>query len=132
MPPGVLVAFVGHIFHPLQNQSVPENHPRCQLKLKCKVLKPVFSVDDDKEPKDLVNDGDDKKWEEDEPEDEVDSFIDDIYGEDAESVVVDNCSTGTKKLKGALGHLGEDGGEWAEVPLLPTTPLVHQEVRTIA
>ena len=45
--------------------------------------------------------------------------------------MVHDCSTGTKKLKGALGHLGEDGGEGAEVPLLSTTPLVHEEVGTI-
>ena len=124
MPPGILVAFVWHILHPLQNQTISENHPRGHLDRDEKIL-PVFSVDNDEEPKDLVDDGDNEKWEEDEPEDEVDSFIDDIYGEDAESIVVDNCSTGTKKFKGALGHLGEDGGERVEAPLLPTTPLVH-------
>ena len=84
-----------------------------------------MSVDNDKEPEDLVDDGDDEKWEEDKPEDEVDSFIEDVDGEDAESVMVDNCSTGTKKLKGALGHLGEDGGERALAPIFSTTPLVH-------
>ena len=45
--------------------------------------------------------------------------------------MVHNCSTGTEKLKGALGHLGEDGGEGAEGPLLSTTPLVHKEVGTV-
>ena len=39
--------------------------------------------------------------------------------------MVDNCSTGTKKLKGAFGHLGEDGGERALAPIFSTTPLVH-------
>ena len=39
--------------------------------------------------------------------------------------MVHNCSTGTKKLKGALGHLGEDGGERALAPIFSTTPLVH-------
>ena len=84
-----------------------------------------MSVDNDKEPEDLVDDGDDEKWEEDKPEDEVDSFIENVDGEDAESVMVDNCSTGTKKLKGAFGHLGEDGGERALAPICSTTPLVH-------
>ena len=84
-----------------------------------------MSVDNDKEPEDLVDDGDDEKWEEDKPEDEVDSFIENVDGEDAESVMVDNCSTGTKKLKGAFGHLGEDGGERALAPIFSTTPLVH-------
>jgi len=84
-----------------------------------------LSVDNDKEPEDLVDDGDDEKWEEDKPEDEVDSFIENVDGEDAESVMVDNCSTGTKKLKGAFGHLGEDGGERALAPIFSTTPLVH-------
>ena len=84
-----------------------------------------MSVDNDKEPEDLVDDGDDEKWEEDKPEDEVDSFIENVDGEDAESVMVDNCSTGTKKLKGAFGHLGEDGGERALSPIFSTTPLVH-------
>ena len=84
-----------------------------------------MSVDNDKEPEDLVDDGDDEKWEEDKPEDEVDSFIENVDGEDAESVMVDNCSTGTKKLKGAFGHLGEDGGERALAPIFSTTPLIH-------
>ena len=67
MSPRILVAFVGHIFHPLQNQSVPENHQLGQLLQNVHFL-PVFSVDDDEEPKDLVDDGDNEKWEEDEPE----------------------------------------------------------------
>ena len=45
--------------------------------------------------------------------------------------MVHNSSTGTKKLKGALGHLGEDGSEGTKAPLLSSTPLVHKEVGTI-
>ena len=93
---------------------------------------PIFPVDNDEKPEDLVDECDNEQWEEDEPENEKDSFVENVDWQDAQPIVVHHRSTGAKELESALGHLWEDCGERAWAQLLLIAPKIHQEVGTIA
>jgi hypothetical protein len=54
-----------------------------------------------------VDGGPDGESDEPEPEEDVDLLVDDVHGEDAETVLVLNRSRGTVVVERALGHLEE-------------------------
>lgn len=69
---------------------------------------PVSSVYNKEEPDNLLHDCQQEEWEEDEPEDEEDSFIEYIDGENTEAIIVDDGATRTIHIQGALCHLWEN------------------------
>ena len=66
---------------------------------------PIMSVEHEEKPDDLLNYCQEEKRKKDEPEDEVNPFIENINRKNAESIIVHDRTTWTIQLQCALGHL---------------------------
>ena len=79
----------------------------CYLFRKSFLYLPECFVHHEKQPNKLFNGSDDKKGNENKPQNKEEFFIEDIDGKDTESVIVDDAAARSVNFQSALGHLGK-------------------------
>ena len=92
---------------------------------------PVSLVQQEEQPNNLLYNSDKEERHEEKPENDVDFLVENVDGENTESVVVDDCAAGSEQLERALGHLGEHGVDRADSPVALSRHVVHEEAGTV-